>query len=52
MSDPNECTVHNCDKEATRTLQWPDPGGLRAGFCDVHAEQKLAITHVTEVSEA
>lgn len=46
------CTVHTCDEPATRLLQWPEPGGLEASFCDDHAEQKLALTQVSEVDYA
>jgi DNA adenine methylase len=49
-TDHEDCTVSGCHEPAVRTLQWPEPGGLVAGFCDDHAEQKLSITAVTERS--
>jgi len=47
-----QCTVHRCKADATRTLEWPEPGGFRAGFCDDHAEQKVAIAKVEEVDSS
>jgi len=49
-TDHEDCTVSGCHEPAVRTLQWPEPGGLVAEFCDDHAEQKLSITAVTERS--
>jgi hypothetical protein len=51
MADGTEqeiCTVSGCDVPAERTLEWPEPGGLVAVFCDEHAEQKLSISRVRE----
>jgi len=46
-----KCTIDGCDQEATQILQWPEPGGLKAAFCDEHTSQKLAITKVERVDE-
>ena len=39
------------ENQRERIQQWAEPGGLRADFCDDHAEQKLAITDVSEITD-
>lgn len=53
MTDPEQqCIVDGCEEQAERTLQWPEPGGYTASFCDDHAEKKLRLTKVSEVNNA
>ena len=49
-TDRSVCTVYACEKPAEKKLEWPEPGGLVASFCDGHAEQKVSITAVSERS--